>query len=142
MPAPNTEMQQRFAVEYALNGGHAQQAAVSAGYSEKSAKDLSPRTLALPHVAEMVLQELTKLRCRSGAVGVKALVEIAENSQVTPAARVSAARALMEHAGMLGTAKELREAREVAQKSGEVIDYKAVLDVISSNARQDKALAA
>ena len=141
MPAPMTELQRRFAVEYATNGGDAQKAAIEAGYSEKSARDLGRRTLALPHVQEMILQELTRLRGRSGAVGVKALVEIAENSNVTPAARVSAARALMEHAGMLGTAKEIKETREGVRESGEIVDYKAVLEQIG-NARQDKAQAA
>jgi phage terminase small subunit len=48
MPAPMTELQEQFAVEYTMNGGDATQAAIAAGYSEKSACDLGRRALALP----------------------------------------------------------------------------------------------
>ena len=141
MPAPMTEMQRLFAVAYATNGGKRTEATIEAGYSAKSAKDIGRNTLALPHVQEMILEELTKLRARSGAVGLKALVEIAESSKVSPAARVSAARALCEHGGLLGTAKEMIETRGRAKESGEIIDYKKVLAQIG-NARQDMAQAA
>ena len=129
-----TELQERFAVEFAMNGGDATAAAIAAGYSEKSACDLGRRALALPQVSERVLAELMRLRSKSGAVGLKALTDIAEDGNVTAAARVSAARALLEHAGLVGTAKEVGEARERANDpDGKVVDYLEVLDRIASS---------
>ncbi len=134
MSAPMTEMQGRFAIEYAMNGGDATKAAVAAGYSEHSAVDIGRRTLALPHVQQTVLRELMKLRCRSGAVGVTAMVQIATSDKAPASARVSAARALMEHAGMLGTAKEVADLRMEAERQGNsnIIDYTAVLKTLAS----------
>ena len=43
IPASKVEMQDGFAVEYAMNGGDAWKAAVAAGYAERSAVDLGPR---------------------------------------------------------------------------------------------------
>lgn len=126
-----TQIQERFASEYALNGGNATRAALSAGYSEKSAGDLGRRALALPHVQAAVLRELLRLRCRSGAIGLDSMVRIATDEKAPAAARVSAARALMEHAGMLGTAKEITEAREnVERDGGKVVNYVAVLEAL------------
>lgn len=130
MPAPMTEMQERFAVEYAMNGGDATAAAIAAGYSEKSACDIGRRTLTLPHVQATVLRELTKLRFRSGAIGLNAMIQVATNEKAPAAARVSAARSLMEHAGLVGTAKEMDDVRNSAEKSGKVIDYIAVLEAL------------
>ena len=59
MPAPMTEMQRQFAIAYATNGGNRTEATIEAGYSEKSAKDIGRNTLALPHVQELILQELS-----------------------------------------------------------------------------------
>lgn len=50
--------------------------------------------------------ELAKQRTRSGAIGLNAMIQIATNEETPAPARVSAARALMEHAGMLGAARE------------------------------------
>ena len=133
MPVPLTEKQERFAIEYAMNGGNAKQAAIDAGYSEKSAADLGHQTLARPHVQVAVLRELVKLRFRSGAIGLNAMIGMATNDEAPAAARVSAARALMEHAGMLGTAKEMDETRKDAErKGGKVIDYAAVLEALAN----------
>jgi phage terminase small subunit len=126
MPAPMTEMQERFAVEYATNGGNATKAALAAGYSEKSASELGHRLTALPHVQHAILSELFRQRSRSGAVGLKAMIEIATSEKIPGAARVSAARALMEHAGLIGTAKDVKEERAKADKKN-VVDYNAVL---------------
>src|SRR5262245_56122415 len=134
MPLPMTERQERFAIEYALNGGDVTAAAIAAGYSEKSAYDLGRRTLALPHVQIAVLQELVKLRFRSGAIGLNAMIQVATNDKAPAAARVSAARALMEHAGMLGTAKEVMEVRQQAEKqgNGKVVNYNEVLNALAN----------
>ena len=111
MPAPLTDLQKRFALEYASNGGNATAAAKAAGYSERSAHEIGRQQLGKPHVLELVRRHLMQLRARSGAVGLNALVEICESPKTPASARVSAARALCEHAGLLGTAKEMGDAR-------------------------------
>jgi hypothetical protein len=74
-----------------------------------------------------------KLRFRSGAIGLNAMIQVATSDNAPAAARVSAARSLMEHAGMLGTAKEVIDTREDAERQGgKVIDYAAVLDAMAN----------
>lgn len=122
--------QQRFALEYASNGGNATAAAKSAGYSAKTAHEIGRQLLEKQHVQEAIKRELMRQRFRSGAVGLNALMRIADNEDAPAAARVSAARALLEHAGMVGGTKEMAEAREEADYAASVIDYKEVLQRI------------
>lgn len=103
MPATETEMQQAFAVAFVTIGGNATKAAIAAGYSQKSARVLGHRLVNNPTVQELIQRELGKLRYRSGTVGLHALTSIAEDPKAPAAARVAAARALMEHAGLLGS---------------------------------------
>lgn len=105
MPSKNTDMQKRFAVEYASNGGNATQAAKDAGYSGKSAHEIGRQLLEKSHVHDLVLKELNRLRYRSGVTGLNALIQIAEDQKSPASARVSAARALCEHSGLLGSAR-------------------------------------
>jgi hypothetical protein len=106
MPDKATDMQKRFAVEYASNGGNATQAAKDAGYSTKSAHELGRQLLEKAHVHEMVLKELNRLRYRSGVTGLNALMQIAQDQKAPANARVSAARVLCEHSGLLGSARD------------------------------------
>ncbi len=103
-------MQKRFALEYASNGGNATQAAKDAGYSAKSAHEIGRQLLEKSHVHDLVLKELNRLRYRSGVTGLNALIQIAEDKKSPASARVSAARALCEHSGLLGTSR--RDANE------------------------------
>lgn len=131
MPAPMTEMQRKFAFEYASNGGNATAAARAAGYSEKTAHEIGRQTLEKDHVREEIQRHLMRLRFRSGAVGLDALIRIAQDGKAPAAARVSAARALCEHAGLLGTAKEVQAARDEAdQDGGRLMDARDVLRVL------------
>jgi hypothetical protein len=124
-----TDRQKRFALEYASNGGNATAAAKAAGYSSKSAHEQGRQNLEIPHVQEAIHKELMRQRFRSGAIGLEAMIQIATNEKAPPAARVSAARSLLEHAGMVGTAKEVLDNRADADnQAGEgAIDYKQVL---------------
>jgi hypothetical protein len=132
MPAPGTEMQARFALEYVANGGKVEAAAIAAGYSERSAYDLGRRALNLPHVQALILDELNKQRSRSGVVGLSALIEIASNEKAAAAARVAAARTLIEHAGLIDTAKESQGARLAADLGAPAPDYKSILDAFAN----------
>ena len=106
MPATDTQMQQAFAVNYVTNGGNATKAAKDAGYSAKSARVLGHRLVNNPTVQDLIQRELGRLRYRSGTVGLNALISIAEDAKAPQAARVGAARALMEHAGLIGAGKD------------------------------------
>ena len=130
---PLTELQAAFAIAYATNGGDATQAAIDAGYSEKSAVDLGRRALSNPQVQELILCELTRLRCRSGAIGLHALIRIAQSPAAPAAAVVAAGRALAEHAGLLGSAKEMEGARARASdpNAGNVKTYTDVLNQLA-----------
>lgn len=83
------------------NGGNAKQAALTAGYSQKSAHEIGRQLLEKPHVHQRILQELQRLRYRSGVIGLNALVQIAQDDQIAANARVNAAKALCEHAGLM-----------------------------------------
>ena len=134
MPAASTEMQKTFAVEYASNGGNATAAAKAAGYSEKSSHEIGRQLLQKPHVLEMIRTHLAKLRSRSGAVGLHALVEICTNSESPANARVAAARALCEHAGMMGTGKDLEALKDAeAREAGEHVSAREVLAAFTRN---------
>jgi hypothetical protein len=133
MSAKNTEMQQRFALEYASNGGNGTAAAKAAGYSEKSAHELARQLLEKPHVRELVHQELVKLRFHAGAVGLGALTRIAQNEEAPPAARVAAARSLVEYAGLIGANREPGELPDAA--SGNVTSYEELLERMGQTRR-------
>ncbi len=129
MTAVITDKQQAFALEFAMNGGNATAAAKTAGYSGKSAHEIGRQLLEIPHVQEAIQQQLMRQRFRAGAVGLDTMIRIATNEKAPTGARVSAARSLMEHAGMLGTAKEMMENRLDADNKADnkAIDYRDVL---------------
>ncbi|WP_052000034.1 terminase small subunit [Caenispirillum salinarum] len=134
-----TDKQQRFAVEYASNGGNATAAAKAAGYSEASAHEIGRQLLEKPHVHDAILRHLMRARFRSGAVGINALMQLAQDDKAPANARVSAARALCEHAGLLGTAKDMEDARERAKEDDRpTVDPREVLRVLRGG-RDDKA---
>lgn len=126
MPAPMTEKQRAFVIEYARNGGNASAAARAAGYPEKSAHEQGRQQLEKPHIREAIYKELMKLRHRSGAIGLSALINIAQDDKNPAAARVAAARALIDHAGLLTINHDAWA--EVDDGGGQVIDYQSVLE--------------
>jgi phage terminase small subunit len=111
-----TDHQQRFAAEYAANGGKGTAAAKAAGYSERSAHEIARQLLQKDEVQHAIYRQLMKLKHRSGAVGLDALLRIATDEKASASARVSAARTLCEHAGLLGSAKDLAAAQDEAEQ--------------------------
>lgn len=135
MAAPRTDMQLRFAAAFATNGGDKTAAAIEAGYSEKSAKDIGRRTFELPHVQDMIMAALTRQRARAGAIGLNALAQIAACDKAPAAARVAASRGLMEFAGLVGSGR-IAESDMGTRAPGEsATDYKAVLDAFANLSR-------
>ena len=55
-----TPKQDAFVKAYLLNGGNATQAAISAGYSEKTAKSIGQENLTKPHVKEAIKEHQKK----------------------------------------------------------------------------------
>lgn len=128
MPAPATEMQKKFAVEFVANGGNATAAAKVAGYSERSAYETGRKTLNAPVVAELIHRALNRAKARSGVIGLNALIEICEDKKTPANTRVSAAKALCEHAGLIGTGKVSDESfAEVLERNKGEISPKEVL---------------
>ena len=58
--APLTAKQQAFCVAYVSNGFNATKAAISAGYSEHTAKQIGSENLAKPDIAEYIFNFKTK----------------------------------------------------------------------------------
>jgi phage terminase small subunit len=56
-----TPQQETFAVAFATNGGHATNAAIEAGYSERTARQQGSRLTRLPHVQQRIAQECSLL---------------------------------------------------------------------------------
>lgn len=134
MPAPMTDKQQAFVIEFARNGGNASAAAREAGYPEKSAHEQGRQQLEKPHVREAIYRELMKLRYRSGVIGLSALIGIAEDETNPAAARVSAARALVEHAGLF--AREDDNELSDPDNGRKIVDYQSVLDGLGEARRR------
>ena len=134
MPATLTKQQEAFVLHYVIGGGNATAAAIAAGYSERTAREQGYQLLRKSHVREAVHRELMRQRVRSGVVGLNALVQIAEDAKAPAAARVAAARALMEHAGQLGAGKDMAEARAAAEAEPEsrLLDPREVLAALAS----------
>jgi hypothetical protein len=125
MPATETEKQQSFATHYVTNGGNGAKAARDAGYSAKSARVIAHKLVNNPTVQELIQRELGKLRYRSGTVGLNALTMIAEDPKAPQAARVAAARTLLEHAGLIGAG---RDGALPADPAGNVTNYDEFLE--------------
>lgn len=137
MPAPMTEKQRAFVLEYARNGGNASAAAREAGYPIKSAHEQGRQQLEKPHIRQAIYKELMKLRYRSGVIGLSALIAIAEDNTSPSAARVAAARALLEHAD-LPRKKDPENGFDESERQN-IVDYESVLrgfKVIQNSHRQ------
>lgn len=68
-----TQKQKRFVEEYKANGGNATQAAIKAGYSEKTAYSIGEENLRKPEIQEALSVEEEKMR-QKYEYGVDALV--------------------------------------------------------------------
>lgn len=127
MPASGTEIQVKFTKAYAANGGNGTAAAIEAGYKPGAAAMAAYRNLRAPLVHEMIMLELTRQKARCGAIGLGALVSVAESETAPAAAKVAAGRALIEFAG-LAKSDPTADAEYWRQRGEGQIDYKQILD--------------
>ena len=93
-----TERQITFARDVA-RGRDPLEAAVAAGYSASA--NYAWKLVRSPAVVEIVRQELEAQRVDAGAIGFRVMREIAEKGK-NEGARVTAARTLLEYAGLIG----------------------------------------
>ena len=117
-----------FARHY-VNHGDAEQAYIDAGYSPGTAREHGSTLLFQPEIASLILRELNKVRAQSGVIGYRAARSIAQNESHPAGARMTAARTLLEVAGMIGKAQEQGGSKEVGEMStGELRDLVDRLD--------------
>jgi len=93
---------EKFAVEYVRNNAQGTAAALFAGYAESTAVHQVSRILSLPIVQATIARELGIQRAVSGTIGLYVLQEVARSAAFPAAARCTAARTLMEYAGLIG----------------------------------------
>lgn len=94
-----TDMQISF-IDAVSRGIEPLQAATDAGYAAPAATVY--QLLRSPRVVEEIARNLERSRVESGAIGLSVAREIAQQRQAPAAARMTAARTLMEWAGMIG----------------------------------------
>ena len=99
-----TAKQQAFCESYVANGFNGLQAAISAGYSESSAKEIASENLTKPNIAEYIFKFKAKASEKALVTTedvVKGLMKeagsIEEDS--SPTARISAWKALSDYTG-------------------------------------------
>ena len=119
--APGIELtpkQRAFVAAIVENGGQSRKAAISAGYS---APTTSSTLLALPHVqAAIRLERERRISGEMANVAIATLREVMTDKAASPAARVQAARTVLELSGDLGKARKDGEAeRPLSEMSAE-----------------------
>lgn len=102
--AKMTAKQQAFCEAYITNGFNALQAAISAGYSERTAKEMGYENLTKPHIAEYITKfkgEATERALVTVEDVVRGLLKEADSIEEdsSPTARISAWKALSDYTG-------------------------------------------
>ena len=99
-----TAKQQAFCENYVANGFNATQAAISAGYSEKTANVMGAENLSKPYIAEYITSFKEKASERaivtvSDVVGWLSKEAKGEGEDTSSSARVSACKTLTDYTG-------------------------------------------
>lgn len=102
--AKMTAKQQAFCEAYITNGFNALQAAISAGYSERTAKEMGYENLTKPHIAAYIAEfkeEATERALVTVEDVVRGLLKEADSvdEDSSPTARISAWKALSDYTG-------------------------------------------
>ncbi|MBV1928622.1 MAG: terminase small subunit [Gammaproteobacteria bacterium] len=106
-----TAKQQAFCETYVSNGFNATQAALSAGYSKKTAKDIACENLAKPNIAEYIASfkdEASERALVTVEDVVKGLMKEAQGigEDTSTSARVNAWKALSDYTGGFDSNKQ------------------------------------
>jgi hypothetical protein len=109
-PLDPTEMQRAFAREYVTNGADEKKAALSAGYSSKTARTIGYNLLRLPHVVAAVrLEQARQLGGRLSVVALDTLEALMLDKKVSGAVRCDAAKTVLDRSGFVARAPEPAE---------------------------------
>ena len=91
-----TAQQRAFVEEYVRNGGHGTKAAITAGYSERTADVQASRLLTKPKIREAMNKDTVELAERSAPMALQTLVGVLEDPTATHRDRIIAAREILD----------------------------------------------
>ena len=135
-------MQRAFASEYARNGGNARQAALTAGYSPKTAHSQGSRLLHHPSVQEEVRRQTFAYVDHVAPLAVQALVDVIEDANVRPRDKIKAAEAsssisdLVNDAVKESLAEDLDDLQVFRDREAEpTIEFESFLKKMKKNGR-------
>lgn len=120
-----TDKQRRFVEEYCSNGFNATQAAISAGYSEKTACKIASENLSKPDIQTGIqefMSKATKKALITTEDVVRGLMREAEYYEegASPSARVSALKALTDYTGGFDNNKQKVESKTVVSDESDL----------------------
>ena len=96
-----TEQQRAFVGNYVANGGNGVSAALAAGYSARSAKEIAHRLIRKPHVARAIREEqMVAIGGRLCSTALATLEAIMTDPKAPAGARVDAAKTLLDRGGL------------------------------------------
>lgn len=124
-----TEMQRRFAAAYVANGGRGTDAAREAGYATPPVD--SWKLLRNEAVVDAVRREFAvRVRAEAATVGLSVLLDVAQDAGQSGAARVSAAKALLQLAGHGGAGGAQLEDDDEGESLG-TMSYERLVSVVT-----------
>lgn len=91
-----TIQQKAFVGEYVRNGGNGTQAAIVAGYSERTADVQASRLLTKPKIREAVNKDTVELAERSAPMALQTLVGVLEDPTASNRDKIIAAREILD----------------------------------------------
>ena len=99
MDSTPTQLQRAFAVELVAGGGNVTQAAIRAGYSPASARQIGQHLLEKPHVQAAIRMEQGRVLGRLAVKAMCLLEGVMDDPNAPAGARVDAAKTILDRAG-------------------------------------------
>jgi len=125
-----TNKQSRFVEEYLVDL-NAKQAAIRAGYSEKTAAEMGYENLIKPHVQEYIRERMDERSKRTEITADRILEAIAEiaydTEEIKPSDRLRALELLGKHQALF-TEKHVHEIKEAPRTTQEILTRLKELD--------------
>lgn len=120
-----TAKQQRFVEEFCSNGFNATQAAISAGYSEKTAGSISSENLQKPEINKAIREFMGVVTDKCGIDTQWVVNKLKEEVEYTgegssPSARVGALKVLTDYTGGFDANKQKVETKTVTTDRSEL----------------------
>jgi phage terminase small subunit len=129
-------MQQAFVVEFVTNGGVATKAAIGAGYSQQSARQIASQLLSKPHIQEAIRREQRKRLCGLGSKALSVIESILDDQAAPAGVRLDAAKTVLDRCGF--TAETARAEQMYGNKPLEEMTAQELQDFIREGMKQLK----